>query len=150
MKNFNKEILLLIGITLVILSIVFIFVKTNQPEKVCIESKSCFVVEIADSEEERRTGLSNKDSIEEDEGMLFTFQEEEFPGFWMKDMNFSIDIIWISSDMKIIGIERNIQPCGQDSCLIFYPQEKIKYVLEINSGMSERYGFEEGDSVYLR
>src|SRR3989344_8940875 len=65
----------------------------NQP-KIKIGQKTIFI-EIADTQEKQKKGLSGRDNLPEDSGMLFVFKEEGHHQFWMKDMNFSIDIIWI-------------------------------------------------------
>lgn len=123
---------------------------SDKLEKVCIEDKACFYVDIADNLNKREKGLSGRQSLGNDGGMLFIFEEETLPGFWMKDMNFPIDIIWIDKNMKIISIEKSLEPCEEGKeCPVVYPDEKIKYVLEINSGLSDGYGFEEGNSVYF-
>lgn len=148
----KKKTLLIILIILVIALLGYITYKNsiNKLEKICIEDKACFYVEIADTLSEREKGLSKKQSLEADKGMLFIFEEETLPGFWMKDMNFPIDVIWIGKNMKIIGIEKSLEPCEKDKeCPVVYPSQEIKYVLEINSGLSKVYDFEENDSVYF-
>ena len=57
-------------------------------EKACIGEKVCFNIEVADSSMKRVLGLSNRNSLGEDAGMLFIFAEEGTPGFWMKEMKF--------------------------------------------------------------
>ena len=124
---------------------------SSKSNKICIEGKTCFYAEIADTLGERERGLSGKQSLGDDKGMLFIFEEETLPGFWMKDMKFPIDKLWIDENKKIVGIEKNMQPCEEGKeCPVFYPSRDIMYVFEINSGLSDAYGFEEGDSVYLR
>ena len=143
-------------INFVIISILILFVfgfilfSNSQKEikSVCINEK-CFFVEIADENIERVFGLSNRDFLDLNYGMLFIFEEETIPGFWMEEMKFQIDIIWIGSDFKIIGIDKNLKPCKKDFCPTYNPEEKIKYVLEINAGLSEDYSFEIGDEVKL-
>ncbi|MEX2016957.1 MAG: DUF192 domain-containing protein [Candidatus Pacearchaeota archaeon] len=116
--------------------------------KVCIEDKKCFVIEIADSDEERALGLGGRESLDENKGMLFVFEEEVMPGFWMKDMKFPIDIIWIDSNREIIGIQENLQPCSNIVlCPAVYPSHPIKYVLEINANLSDRDNITEGNIV---
>ena len=99
-------------------------------------------VEIADTDEERTLGLSGRESLESDYGLLFVFDTPGKYGFWMHDMNFSIDIIWIDENWKVVGIERLVNPDTYPK--IFYPIETIKYVLEINSGESSRLGIDTG------
>ena|SRR3989338_1441751 len=140
-------------VVFLILLIGYAFYKdfNGNSKEICVENKTCFSIEVADSLDERKIGLSDKNSIEENEGMLFIFQQEEIPGFWMKDMGFPIDIVWIDKNMKITGIEKSLEPCEEGKeCPVFYPSRNIMYVLEISSGLSDKYGFEEGDSVYLR
>ena len=60
----------------------------------------------------RLKGLSIKNTLNESEGMLFPFDTPGEYSFWMKDMKFPIDIIWIDSNYKIVYIEKNLQPCA--------------------------------------
>jgi hypothetical protein len=142
--------LLLIAIVILILTAGIIINKNSSTsDQICIE-ESCFHVEVADTDAKKILGLSNRDSLSADSGMLFPYPEGAIPGFWMKDMRFPIDIIWINSEMKISGIVNDFQPCLDSySCLPVYPEEEIIYVLEINSGLSEYYGFEAGNSVLI-
>jgi uncharacterized membrane protein (UPF0127 family) len=69
----------------------------------------------------------------------------------MKDMRFPIDLIWINHEMKVSGIVKDFQPCKPDEvCPVVYPDEEIIYVLEINSGLSNRHGLGNGDVIYFR
>ena|SRR3989344_6646637 len=146
----KREHEILLGIIILILGI-FILVQINSNmQEVCIENKFCFEVEIADSDEEKTNGLSNRNLLAENRGMLFIFLEEDFYGFWMKDMEFPLDIIWVDENKKIAGITKNFQPCNSDEqCLVVYPEEKIKYVLEINAGVSDKFNFARGDEIRI-
>jgi len=66
-------------------------------------------------------------------GMLFVFAQEGYHDFWMKNMRFPLDIIWIDKDKEITGIIENAAPCDKD-CRSFGVNEKTKYVLEVNAG----------------
>lgn len=108
-------------------------------------------VEIADNEEETRLGLSNRESMCEDCGLYFDLgYKDTIPTFWMKDMKFAIDIIWID-DGEVVEITKNIsapEPGAKDYELTRYqPKQKIDYVLEVNSGYSEKNNITVGDSV---
>ena len=127
-----------------------VFNNNSFSEQICIE-KTCFNVEIADTDEKKILGLGNRDFLEEKEGMLFPYPEKSAPGFWMKDMRFPIDIIWINLEMKVSGIIKDFQPCeSNELCPVVYPDEEIIYVLEINSGLSERYGIKKENIVYFK
>lgn len=69
--------------------------------------------------------------------MLFIFETPGQHGFWMKDMNFSIDIVWIDENLQIVGIDKNIAP--ETFPNIFYPNQLVKYVLEIPAGYSDAH-----------
>ena len=82
--------------------------------------------------------------------MLFIFDQKYQPSFWMFDMNFPLDIIWISDDV-IVDIDRNVpipKPNTLDYQLPLYtPEKPINYVLEVNAGFCEKNSIEVGDSV---
>lgn len=108
-------------------------------------------VEIADSEEERKQGLSGRTSLGKESGLLFVFDPPKKPSFWMKDMNFPIDIIWIS-DLTVIGIEKNVAPepgVDDQNLRLYFPPDNVNYVLEINAGEADQYNIKIGDSITL-
>jgi hypothetical protein len=127
----------------------FFFIKNvaEAPEK----ASSLFIngkeirIEYANTEEKRIRGLSGKISIPEDFGLLFTFPKEGVYGFWMKDMNFPIDIIWIGKDLRVKDITKNISP--ETFPNTFKPKVPILYVLEVNAGFSDQYKISEGMNV---
>lgn len=105
-------------------------------------------IEIAKTSQERAKGLSNRESLDKDSGMLFVFDNER-PTFWMKDTLIPLDIIWIN-DGLIIKIDENVQPEPNtaDSNLKRYQAPDITdYVLEVNAGFSKENNIKVGDSV---
>ena len=93
-------------------------------------------------------GLSIKDSLNEKEGMLFIFESPQKYSFWMKDMKFPIDIIWINSTGKIVHIEKNLSPCYLLlPCPSYAPNNDSLYVLEVVSNFTNKFGVSVGDSV---
>jgi hypothetical protein len=103
------------------------------------------VADIVDTPELREAGLSGKKSLEKNQGMLFVFEKSGFYGFWMKDMLFSIDIIWIDEKKKVVHIETNVLPTSYPN--VFYPANSAKYVLEIASGFVEENKIRLGDEA---
>ena len=107
---------------------------------------------IADTDESRMRGLAIYDSLADGEGMLFDFGKKNiFPNFWMKDMKFPIDIIWIN-DNRIVHIDHNVQhePGRSDSELTLYtPPKPIDYVLEVSANYTINNGIEIGNSVTI-
>lgn len=109
-------------------------------------------VETADTDAKRAMGLSGRDSLSENEGMLFVFEEKDIiPAFWMKDMGFAIDIIWIN-DGVVAGISKNIKPEPgrlESELTLYRPPGPIDYVLEVPAEFSEKNGLMVGDSIDL-
>jgi uncharacterized protein len=106
------------------------------------------VADIAASNEQRTKGLSVKDGLAENEAMLFVFDAEGEQTFWMKDMKFPIDIIWIDSNKTAVHIERNLQPCNFEVlCPTYKPNEDSLYVLETVGGFAERHDISQGTRV---
>ncbi len=104
-------------------------------------------VDIADDAQERERGLSGRETLEEGKGMLFIFEKSGFWGFWMKDMLFSIDIIWVGDDMKVVHVEENISP--ETYPVVFTPPQEARYVLEVRSGFTRAEGIGEGALLEL-
>lgn len=109
-------------------------------------------VQVVDTEIKRREGLSNKPPLEEGHGMLFVFPNENVRGgFWMKEMYFDIDIIWIN-DGEISQIHENV-PAPENpnapahELPLYIPNDPYDFVLEMNAGSANKYGFEVGDQV---
>lgn len=122
--------------------------------------ESTVVVDIADTFLTRRTGLSGRESILPNHGMLFIFDETDFHGIWMKEMLFPIDIVWIGSNISgdsalveqselfyVIDIKKDAQPDSYPE--IFYPNGETKFVLEVSSGFTENHNIKIGDEVHF-
>jgi hypothetical protein len=103
------------------------------------------VIELADSEAERERGLSGRRELRPGFGMLFVFEEETRPSFWMKDMRFSIDIIWISADGRVVDIDAGVLPESYPQT--FTPDSPVRYVLEVPAGFSEAEGITIGSRL---
>lgn len=99
-------------------------------------------VEVADTRLERTRGLSERESLFEDEGMLFVFDAPERYTFWMKDMNFPIDIVWFDKSKRVVDITHNATPDSYPET--FQSLVPAQYVLEVASGWTERHGVEIG------
>jgi hypothetical protein len=127
--------------------------KLEKPEvitqaKTCVQiEQNCFEMEIANTNEKRIRGLSGRERLVENQGMLFVFEQVEEQCFWMKDMLFSIDIIWTDSHRKIIKIKENVSPSTfPDS----FCSDDTKYVLEFNQGFVAKYGLKRGSTLQFK
>lgn len=108
-------------------------------------------VEIASSSMALQKGLSGRLSLDHDKGMLFLFSKPDYYRFWMPDMHFPLDIIWVDKTPKIAGIEKNISPEFDPANPRFYiSPARVQYVLEVNAGFSENIGIEVGDKVIFK
>lgn len=107
-----------------------------------------FTVELATTPAEQSLGLSGRPSMAIGHGMFFLFDDYSLPSFWMKDMQFALDFVWIA-DGRVVDITRNISAPNagtSDSDLeIYRPSSPVDGVLELNAGESE--GLNIGDSV---
>ncbi len=101
-------------------------------------------IEIAETEYETQTGLMYRKSMEERQGMLFIFPNEARHSFYMKNTLIPLDILFIRGDRSIANIARNAQPMDESGIPSAGP---VQYVLEINAGLSDRWGLKEGDRV---
>ncbi len=105
-----------------------------------------FKAKIADSPLEWRKGLSNIISLGEKEGMLFIFPHSEKRIFHMKDMNFTLDLLWIK-DKIIVGMEKNMfKDNGERK---YNSEEEIDMVLELEAGSIDKYNFKIGNIIKI-
>lgn len=126
---------------------------TNQklhPTQTVTVGEHIFYVQVATTELDQTQGLSGIESIQKNEGMLFSFDSPTQPAFWMKDMKFSIDILWIRNN-KVVAISERlaIPQTGQSEqqLPLYVPPTKIDAALEINAGLAKSYAVHLGDLV---
>ena len=135
MDAVNKKLLLL---GLLIFLVIFVGVlgySVNQPKSSHILVGGVLLtVELAETANAQEKGLSGRQSLPNDHGMLFVFDHEDNWGFWMIDMRFPLDIIWFNSNRQAVFIEEDLSPCTPQSCPVYTPPEKAMYVLEVNAG----------------
>lgn len=98
-------------------------------------------LDLALTAEQRSKGLSGRRNLEPDKGMLFYFDKPGIYSFWMKDMNFPIDIIWIGEDLRVADVTENASP--ESFPKQFLPKEAAKFVLEVNAGWAKEHGIKE-------
>ncbi len=104
-------------------------------------------VEAADTEQLRSQGLSGREELGDYQGMLFLFDEKGTYSFWMKDMNFPLDLIYIDETYYIVDIIENKQPCTQEECNSFVPSAPFKYVLEVKGGFCDVNRVDIGNAI---
>lgn len=119
----------------------------SKESRVIIKNHT-FFVEIAQTDTQKEKGLSGRPALQNNHGMYFPFRSPDFYAFWMKDMMFSIDILYIANG-KIVAIFPNNKPNSNPYDTVIKPSEPIDSVLEINAGIAQKYNFQVGDSVRL-
>lgn len=109
-----------------------------------------FSVELALTQEQQALGLGERDSLAKNSGMLFVFKPARQETFWMKDMRFDLDIVWIT-DGKIVDISRHVtapkEGAKTEDLPTYSPNTEVDHVLEINAGEAD--GMKIGDRVEI-
>jgi len=115
-----------------------------RAEKVVRIGTQEFRVEIADDSRSRATGFQNRAKPADNFGILFEFEEEKPRNFWMKNVDFPLDAIFISAEGRVVDILKMV-PCEVDPCQIFSSKLPAKFVVELASGifLGERGDFVE-------
>ena len=102
-------------------------------------------VEVADTLQKRSLGLGKRSGLKKDWGMLFVFEKRKTHRFWMKDMQFALDIIWLDN-YRIVHIHRNVQPViPAEKPVILVPPDLANFVLEIEAGRASELRLKQGD-----
>ena len=140
-----KKVLFFIAVVIIFFAIFdAIFHNKNQQVTVTIDNK-VYTVDTANTPAEQEQGLSGRSPLQNGTGMLFIFDTPDNYGFWMKEMNFPLDIIWISADYHIVHIEKDLTP--QTYPTVYYPNSPSQYVLEISAGQTDQNNIKVGDLV---
>lgn len=112
--------------------------------------KRSFRVEIADSFLKISRGLMGRQSIPKNGGMLFIFDREGRPSFWMLNMRFKIDIIWLDGRGRVVHVWKNAEPCRSIfSCRTEKPKSDSLYVLEFRAGIADEMKLRLGDKFFI-
>lgn len=103
---------------------------------------------VVDTPETRETGLGNRAGLPQDQAMLFVFEKPDKYEFWMKDMKFPLDMIWLDPNFKVVYIQTNISPDTYPD-ITFMPDQDALYVLEANAGFAAQNSLKIGDVVQV-
>lgn len=146
-----KKIFLIVSVSILIT--ILAFLKYNYPDKKTPQvaiNNHVFNLEIAKTDKEQEIGLSKYKNIPQNFGMLFPFEKPGYYSFWMKNMKFPIDIIFIRNN-KIVTIFKNASPpkSNNEFLPIYRTQKLSDTVLEINTGLSDKYNFQENGSINI-
>lgn len=137
--------LIIAAVVLVTLFLVCAVISGPRNNHQAVIDGHVFKVDFADTLAEQERGLGGRLNLTADQGMLFRFTRPNKTCFWMKDMRFSLDIIWFGGDKKVNHIAQNVVPETYPST--FCPDQDAQYVLEVNAGTISRLGIKAGDSI---
>lgn len=143
-----KKVLLILIITVIFIAF---FIGKNytvrSEDKILRIANRTIYLETAESDQKRTQGLSGRASLDKNRGLLFVFPNSQVYAFWMKDMNFPLDIIWLSEN-KVIDLTENVPaPTDKDltNLTLYQPREPVNEVIELNAGMVKELGIKIGD-----
>lgn len=105
------------------------------------------IADIADTPAAQQQGLGRRSGLDAEHGMLFVFPSDEYHAFWMKDMRFSIDMVWLSADGHVVAIQENVAP--ETFPEVFNPHVLSRYVLELKADAVKALPLRVGDAVVL-
>jgi uncharacterized membrane protein (UPF0127 family) len=111
-------------------------------------------LEVADTNELREKGLSDRETLAHD-GMIFIFDRPSLQTFWMKDMKFNIDIVWVDDSGEVIQINENVSRFTYNSTYPEYSQKftselPVKYVIELEAGKSKILNLKVGTQLDIK
>ena len=121
----------------------------SSPPLVAI-GEFAWTVELALTPQEQAQGLSGRAELPPGAGMLFVYDTEGRRSFWMPDMNFPLDMVWINGDCQVVDVTRDAPPQAPGQSLDDLPRYSVdnaQYILEINAGESATYGITPGAPV---
>lgn len=146
-KLYLSLLLLTLGFVLI-----FAYFYLNNNSKVSIRNTDGKTLRInaliADSDIEKTKGLAILNTLADNTGMLFINSADISTPFWMLNMKFPIDIIFMDSNKKVVYIYENAQPCVDESqCKLIFADQPYRYVLEVNAGYSKANNIQIGNQI---
>lgn len=147
----SLSLLLITCLILIVVRFNFVHRSTSSPvvgqpplnTKTLTIGQTNLTVEVADTEASRTQGLSSRRDLSDHAGMLFVFDKPGFYGFWMKDMKFALDLIWIDETWKIVDLTKNASPKSFPGT--YMSSEPVRYVLEVPAGFANKNNLKIGD-----
>ncbi|NIM91757.1 MAG: hypothetical protein GTO17_12520 [Candidatus Aminicenantes bacterium] len=115
--------------------------------KIFLPDGSSLTAELALTDKERQEGLMFREKIDWDQGMLFVFKREGIHSFWMKNMRFPIDILWLDREKRIVHLEIDVPPCTKDPCPSYSTSNSALFVLELKAGSVARHRLKLYDKI---
>lgn len=106
-----------------------------------------FEIELATTPTSRQRGLMHRPPLADDQGMLFIYPDEGPRSFWMKNVSFAIDILYLDADWRLVHRHEAVPPCRRDPCPGYPSHAAARYVLELSAGTADRLSLEPGTRI---
>ncbi|MFN2381252.1 MAG: DUF192 domain-containing protein [Guyparkeria sp.] len=106
-----------------------------------------FEIELATTPSSRLRGLMHRPSLASNQGMLFIYPDEAPRSFWMKNVSFAIDILYLDADWRLVHRHEAVPPCRSDPCPGYPSHDAARYVLELPAGTASRLSLEPGSRI---
>jgi uncharacterized membrane protein (UPF0127 family) len=110
---------------------------------------NCVGIEVVSKPEDMQRGLMYRNGLDKDQGMFFVFTYDDRHRFWMKNMNFDLDMVWISLEGRIVDISQNVPACKTDPCPVYSPNSPCRYVLELSRGYAALHNWKVKDQLTI-
>jgi uncharacterized protein len=155
LKKTFIEVCVVMGFFFVLIVVGYFLNKDNvyeeEVEVYAVINNIKVTLEVADDYASKALGLSGREFLDENHGMIFVY-EEETPNltFWMKNTLISLDMIFLNSDFEVVYIIANVPICEKDPCENYTSEADAQYVIELNSGWSEKNDLKVGDSIEVK
>ncbi|WP_026601895.1 DUF192 domain-containing protein [Methylomonas sp. 11b] len=124
------------------------FTDFNNPITFVAQQRIVYAA-IAANESEREHGLMFRQTLAENQGMLFVYPDQTQRAVWMKNTLLALDVVFLTGDGRIAGLLKNLQPCPRDPCRIYDSRVAARYILELPAGFIEKHAIQVGQTVAL-
>jgi len=105
-------------------------------------------LEVAKTPNQQAIGLMFRESLSNNQGMLFPFESKRVARFWMKNVSISLDMIFLNGN-QVINIAHDVPPCTSEPCPVYGPNEPVNRVIELRGGRARELGIKPGDTVSI-
>ena len=140
---------LVIGVALISVgayAVVSGVIRATDNMQMLVAPSGVIEVEVADTPELMAKGLSGRSGLADDQGMLFVFNDASGSKcFWMKDMQFSIDMIWLDDQKTVLNVVENVHPDSYPE--LYCPEGLAVYGLEVAGGRADQLGLKSGETI---
>ncbi len=142
----RRVVLYIVGSIAFTIAITFSLLNIFHPNTATLKSDGVyFALQISSTPQEREIGLGKRVSLPSNQGMLFVFGAPAVQCFWMKDMHFPLDMVWVNTDKKVVHVMQNVSPATYPH--VFCPDVSAEYVIELNAGQATRAHIHAGEAL---